>query len=51
MATAEDNFATRIDWPGKGDDPVGDVPNATEIIKRISRQPRRTHKGARLVRS
>jgi nitronate monooxygenase len=44
LATAADNFATRVVWAGEGVDLVNDIPTASAIIERIIAQavnPRR----------
>jgi nitronate monooxygenase len=52
MATAPDDFATRVVWAGEGVDLVRDVLGASEIIERIIAQAVATLQGgAQLVRS
>src|SRR5689334_15524599 len=51
LATAPDDFATRVIWAGEGVDLVKDVPTASEIIERIIAQAASTLAlGARLIR-
>ncbi|MFL5288284.1 MAG: NAD(P)H-dependent flavin oxidoreductase [Rhodopila sp.] len=51
LATAPDDFATRVVWAGEGVDLVKDMPAASEIIERIIAQAASTlTQGARLVR-
>ena len=51
LATAPDDFATRVVWAGEGVDLVNDIPTAAEIIERIVAQAAATlTQGARLVR-
>jgi nitronate monooxygenase len=51
LATAPDDFATRVVWAGEGVDLVKDMPAASEIIERIITQAASTlTQGARLVR-
>jgi nitronate monooxygenase len=50
LATAPDDFATRVVWAGEGVDLVKDMPAASEIIERIIAQAASTlTQGARLV--
>jgi nitronate monooxygenase len=51
LATAPDDFATRVVWAGEGVDLVDDIPAAAEIIERIIAQAVATlQQGAELVR-
>jgi len=51
LATAPDDFSTRVVWAGEGVDLVRDIPAAAEIIERIVTQAAATlTQGARLVR-
>jgi nitronate monooxygenase len=51
LATAADDFSTRVVWAGEGVDLVKDVPAASEIIERIIAQATSVlTQGARLVR-
>jgi nitronate monooxygenase len=51
LATAPDDFATRVIWAGEGVDLVKDVPTASEIIERVIAQAASTLAlGARLIR-
>ena len=51
LATAPNDFATRVVWAGEGVDLVKDIPTASEIIERIIAQATSTlMQGARLVR-
>ena len=51
LATAPDDFATRVVWAGEGVDLIDDIPAASEIIERIMAQTVTTlRQGARLVR-
>src|SRR4051794_10091934 len=51
LATAPDDFATRVVWAGEGVDLVKDMPAASEIIERIIAQASSIlTQGARLVR-
>jgi nitronate monooxygenase len=50
LATAPDDFATRVVWAGEGVDLVDDIPAAAEIIERIIAQAVATlQQGAELV--
>jgi nitronate monooxygenase len=50
LATAADDFSTRVVWAGEGVDLIGDIPSAAEIIQRIVAQAAETlARGARLV--
>ena len=52
LATASDDFATRVVWAGEGVDLIKDVPAASEIIERIVGQAAEIlTRGATLVRS
>jgi len=51
LATAADDFSTRVVWAGEGVDLVTDVLSAAEIIERVVAQAAETMRGAaRLVR-
>jgi nitronate monooxygenase len=51
LATAADDFSTRVVWAGEGVDLIDDIPAAAEIIERIVAQAAETlARGARLVR-
>jgi len=51
LATAPDNFATRVVWAGEGIDLVHDIPTASAIIERIIAQAVATlTEGAKLIR-
>jgi len=51
LATAADDFATRVVWAGEGVDLIDDVPSAAEIIERIMAQAAATlASGARMLR-
>ena len=51
LATAADDFSTRVVWAGEGVDLIDDIPTAAEIIERIVAQAAETlARGARLVR-
>ena len=51
LATAPDDFTTRVVWAGEGVDLVNDMPAASEIIERIIAQAASTlTQGAQLVR-
>jgi nitronate monooxygenase len=51
LATAADDYATRVVWAGEGVDLVNDIPTASEIIERIIAQAVVTlTQGAQLVR-
>jgi nitronate monooxygenase len=51
LATAADDFSTRVVWAGEGVDLIDDIPAAAEIIERIVAQAAETlTRGARLVR-
>ena len=51
LATAADDFSTRVVWAGEGVDLIDDIPAASEIIERIVAQAVETlARGARLVR-
>jgi nitronate monooxygenase len=51
LATAADNFATRVVWAGEGVDLVRDIPTASAIIERIIAQAVTTlTEGAKLIR-
>lgn len=50
LATAADDFSTRVVWAGEGVDLIDDIPAASEIIERIVAQAVETlARGARLV--
>lgn len=50
LATAPDDFDTRVIWTGEGVDLVNDIPAAAEVIERIVAQAAETlARGARLV--
>jgi nitronate monooxygenase len=52
LATAADDFATRVVWTGEGVDLVHDVPAASDIIERIIAEAAATlSQGAQLVRA
>jgi nitronate monooxygenase len=52
LATASDDFATRVVWAGEGVDLIKDIPAASEIIERIVAQAAEILiRGATLVRS
>jgi nitronate monooxygenase len=52
LATASDDFATRVVWAGEGVDLIKDIPAASEIIERIVAQAAEIlTRGATLVRS
>ena len=52
LATAPDDFATRVIWTGEGVDLVHDIPSAAEIIERIMSQAAATlMEGLQLVRA
>ena len=51
LATAPDDFATRVVWAGESVDLINDIPTASEIIERIMAQAVTTlMQGAQLVR-
>jgi nitronate monooxygenase len=51
LATAADDFSTRVVWAGEGVDLIDDIPAAAEIIERIVAQAAETlARGALLVR-
>jgi nitronate monooxygenase len=51
LATADDDFATRVVWAGEGADLVNDIPAAAEIVQRIIAQAVSTlMQGSQLVR-
>jgi nitronate monooxygenase len=51
LATASEDFATRVVWTGEGVDLISDIPTASEIIARIIAQAVATlTQGARSVR-
>jgi nitronate monooxygenase len=51
LATAADDFATRVVWAGEGVDLINDIPSASQIIDRIISQAVETlTQGAKLVR-
>ena len=51
LATAADDFSTRVVWAGEGVDLVQDVLSATEIIERVVTQAAETMRnGARMIR-
>ena len=51
LATAADDFSTRVVWAGEGVDLIDDIPAAAEIIERTVAQAAETlARGARLVR-
>ena len=51
LATAPDDFATRVVWAGEGVDLINDVPTASEIIERLIAHAVETlTQGFRLVR-
>jgi nitronate monooxygenase len=51
LATAPDDFASRVVWAGEGVDLITDVPAASEIIERIIAEAAATLRhGAQLVR-
>ena len=51
LATAEDDFATRVVWTGEGVDLVNDIQAAAEIIARVIAQAVATlTQGARMIR-
>ena len=51
LATAADDFATRVVWAGEGVDLINDIPAASEIIERVIAQAAATlTAGAKLVR-
>jgi nitronate monooxygenase len=51
LATAPDDFSTRVVWAGEGVDLVSDIPTAAEIIERIVAQAATTlRSGAQLVK-
>ena len=51
LATAADDFATRVVWAGEGVDLINDIPAASEIIERVIAQAVKTlTQGAQLVR-
>jgi nitronate monooxygenase len=51
MATAPDDFSTRVVWAGEGVDLVQDIPAASEIIERtIAQAASILTRGAQLVR-
>jgi nitronate monooxygenase len=51
LATAVDDFATRVVWAGEGIDLVHDIPTASAIIERIIAQAVATlTEGAKLIR-
>ena len=35
LATAPDDFATRVVWAGEGVDLINDIPSASDIIERV----------------
>ncbi len=50
LATAADDFATRVVWAGEGVDLINDIPAASEIIERVIAQAVKTlTQGAQLV--
>jgi nitronate monooxygenase len=51
LATAADDFATRVVWTGEGVDLINDIPDASQIIEQVIAQAVATlTSGARLVR-
>ena len=51
LATAPDDFATRVVWAGEGVDLINDIPTASQIIERIIAQAAETlMQGSQLVR-
>jgi nitronate monooxygenase len=51
LATAPDDFATRVVWAGESVDLINDIPTASEIIERIMAQAVKTlMQGAQLVK-
>jgi nitronate monooxygenase len=51
LATAPDDFATRVVWAGESVDLINDIPTASEIIERIMAQAVKTlMQGTQLVR-
>jgi nitronate monooxygenase len=51
LATAADDFATRVVWTGEGVDLINDIPTASQIIERIMAQAVATlMQGSKLVR-
>src|SRR4029077_11585948 len=51
LATAADDFATRVVWAGEGVDLVKDIPTASAIIERIIAQAVTTlTQGAKVIR-
>jgi nitronate monooxygenase len=51
LATAPDDFATRVVWTGEGVDLINDIPAASQIIERIIAQAVATlMQGSKLLR-